>query len=185
MAQEDFVGVTFPTASKLGTAGNEGPATILRGDVNVATYVDGRAGNDFVAGGNEDDWVVGGAGNDILYGGRGNDTFLFRGTDQVNGLDRDVIGDLNFGTGANADRIALSGFGQTFAGVDLQITGGGLGVNLYSYADVKELDDANSFVSVSQLGANGLRISITAGDGQIQNIDIVNGWSDYAALLIV
>lgn len=185
MARADFQGVTFPTATKFGTAGNDGGPGIgvLRGNVNVATYVDGGKGNDFVAGGNEDDWIVGGDGSDVLFGGKGNDTFLFRGGDQVGAVDRDIISDLNFGSGPDADRIALSGFDQTFEGAGLQLTQGGVGVNLYSYEDVKILDEANSFVSVSQLGANGLRISITAGDGQIQHIDIVNGWSEYSAVL--
>lgn len=150
----------------LGGAGND--------DLHAGSgdYLDGGVGNDVLRGGKGDDWILGGSGNDQLWGGKGADQFRFYGTDLLysNGTgqavtkhsETDKIYDLNF---AEHDKLVFDKFdastfvGASAKGLNVQLTGGGTGAILDSYADIAELVKYDpSHVSVSQKGSTGVLI---------------------------
>ena len=76
-----------------------------------ADVLEGGDGNDTIRGGDGTDRIIGGDGTDQLYGDGGQDTFVF-GTGSTGSRiqdEFDTINDLTIGSGADVDRIEVSG----------------------------------------------------------------------------
>ena len=76
-----------------------------------ADVLEGGDGNDTIRGGDGTDRIIGGHGTDQLYGDGGQDTFVF-GTGSTGSRiqdEFDTINDLTIGSGADVDRIEVSG----------------------------------------------------------------------------
>src|SRR5262249_29986879 len=126
------------------------------------------------------------AGDQTLVGGAGADKFWFAGTG-LTGTSNDHVADLNF---AEGDTIAFAKFGAgTFAGIaggnKLAVASGGTGTTLDSFADIAELDQASSAVTVTQEGSTDtLVLTVTDTSGAVQAVHIDHAWAAYQAALI-
>ncbi len=88
--------------------GQESFLASLQSTTVYGNILAGGDGNDVVVGGSDGDVLQGGAGSDELTGGAGADTFLWTGTDNVDGtIEHDVITDFNPGEGDQIDLDAL------------------------------------------------------------------------------
>jgi Ca2+-binding RTX toxin-like protein len=161
------------------------------GDIRATTDVDGTilfggAGNDILRGGRYGDILTGGSGDDQLFGGASGDQFRFFG-DQIEGAsDSDDVYDLNFGAG---DTLVFGSFGAgTFSdsnGVNSfsSPTGADSAAIISSFEGIVNAAAFSDRVTAFREGAgnNNLVLQITDADGQIQNIVISNGYSQYIA----
>jgi Ca2+-binding RTX toxin-like protein len=166
-------------SSVSGTSGND---DISATNNFNGTLLSGGDGNDILRGGRNDDVLVGGAGDDQMFGGAGADQFRFFGT-QIGGTsDTDFIRDLNFGDG---DTIVLGSFGaNTFSDTSgVNAFSGGTSASISSYEGLVQAAAGSDSVTAFRQGAgnNNLVFQITDADGQIQNIVITGGYSQYLA----
>ena len=78
---------------------------------NGADVLDGGAGEDTIRGGDGTDRITGGDGTDQLYGDSGQDTFVFGAGSTGSRIqdEFDTINDLTIGSGADVDRIEVTG----------------------------------------------------------------------------
>jgi VCBS repeat-containing protein len=166
-----------------------GGADEIDGGIAGNDYLDGGAGNDFLIGGTGNDWLIGGLDNDRLSGGLGADQFRFHSY-HVSGVTTDTILDLNFGEG---DLIALinypAGFfkGDDIPGqIDVVNTGEGQGsgVRITGFPGLVALVSATPAATAQRDGqTDNLLVTIDAGGGNVQIININNGWSAYQDLI--
>jgi Ca2+-binding RTX toxin-like protein len=163
---------------QVGTSGTNDVKAAVRG-MDGTTLV-GNAGDDVLRGGKFNDILIGGSGNDQMYGGNGADQFVFSGRTIEGASDRDRIYDLNFGAG---DTIVVGGFKSgTFIdsnGVD----GYGNGANaiISSYAGLVEAASFSDYVTAVRASPfnDNLLFQITNEAGQVQEILISNGWTQF------
>jgi predicted extracellular nuclease len=179
------VSLTVRTAPPVGSTtvlGTRGGDALAGGDGRDSIYA--RAGDDTLDGGLGDDWLNGAQDDDLLTGGAGADEFRFDAREIAGGSDTDTIFDLAFGEG---DKVVFASFGAgTLQGVaggnPLQVLGGGAGAILDAWADFAELAAASAVVTATQLGATDtLVVSVTDTDGDVMNVRINNGLSNYLA----
>lgn len=137
-AGDDFIRGRDGADVLKGDVGND----TLKGGSGIDTLI-GGGGNDAIVGGSDDDRLDGGAGEDVLNGGRdddrltggeGADVFVF-GRDAGN----DVITDFENGV----DQIDLTALGIRPGNIDLVLDA------------VSNAGGGNSFLDLSELGANG------------------------------
>jgi Ca2+-binding RTX toxin-like protein len=165
-------------ANVSGRGGND-TLNAVAGDGD-GTHLDGKGGNDLLQGGRYDDRLVGGAGDDTLLGGGGADQFRFFGNQIEGRSDLDLVLDLNFGEG---DLLVFGEFGRgTFRDVGgVNAYSGGTAATLDSYSDIVAAAAASDLVTASRAApeSNDLLLSVMDADGQVQNISITGGWSQY------
>jgi Ca2+-binding RTX toxin-like protein len=176
-------GSQLPAVAKAAMAtltGRDGADVLNAGDDPLGTLLNGGAGDDRLTGGKHADFLIGGAGNDILTGGAGADQFRFFGT-QIDGKsDLDRIEDLNF---AQGDKLVFGNFAaKTFS----DKAGGfssGTAASFDSYADiVKACADSTLVTGLREsAGSKNLLLRVVNGEGQVQDIVIVNGYAQYLA----
>lgn len=155
----------------------------LRANYNDAdgTIINGGLGDDILRGGSYNDILNGGGGDDQYFGGGGADQFRFFGT-QIDGpSDTDYVYDLNFGEG---DTIVLGDFAAgsfTSAGGVNSFDGGDSAI-ISSYEGLANLVADSASVTASRKGdTDVLIITITDGDGQIQEIHLSNSYAAYTS----
>jgi Ca2+-binding RTX toxin-like protein len=146
------------------------------------TILNGGAGNDILRGGKYNDILTGGAGDDQSFGGDGADQFRFFG-DQIDGAsDSDDIYDLDFSEG---DTLVFGNFGEgTFSDTDgVNAFNNGSAAQISSFEGIVNAAAGSTNVTAFREGAgnNNLVLQITDADGQVQNIVITNGYSQYIA----
>jgi len=145
------------------------------------TLIDAGAGNDTLRGGNHDDTMIGGAGDDQMFAGTGADEFRFFGTDIEGASDRDRLYDLNFGEG---DTLRFEGFAAgTFAdGSFIDANEDGSAALISSYRGLVEAVDSGDVTAFRQSPYNdNLVVRLTNETGQVQELLITAGWSQYSA----
>lgn len=125
----------------------EGTTTFGVGN-ELANRLTGNAGGNWLLGGDGDDILAGEGGNDVLFGQAGADMFVF-----APGSGADLIGDFAPGS----DRIDLSAFGYSWAGVQEAMgqNGGDTFINLLN-GDIVVLQG----VTISQLGQGDFLLSV-------------------------
>ena len=122
----ELIALTGTATSVQGGAGNE---TIGIANGNLASTLDGAAGDDVLWGGSGNDMLIGGMGNDVLVGGAGNDSMSGGAGDDAYSVDS--IGDVvteDAGGGFDAVYVSVSGW---VAGNSLEVialTGGATSV---------------------------------------------------------
>jgi Ca2+-binding RTX toxin-like protein len=146
------------------------------------TVINAGAGNDTLRGGNYDDILTGGAGSDKMFGGRGADQFRFFGDQIEGGRDTDFIYDLNFGDG---DTLVFGTFGaNTFAdtaGVNA-FAGGSAAIISSFQGIVNAAAGSDSVTAYRESNTNdNLILVVTDADGELQQIVITGGYSQYLA----
>jgi Ca2+-binding RTX toxin-like protein len=166
-------------SSVSGTSGNDDITAVNNPN---GTLLSGGNGDDILRGGRSNDILVGGGGNDQMFGGGGADQFRFFG-DQIEGSsDTDFIRDLTFGDG---DTLVLGNFGAgTFSdGNGVNAFSGGSAASISSYEGIVQAASGSTNVTAFRqaAGNNNLVFQITDADGQIQNIVITGGYSQYLA----
>ena len=146
------------------------------------SILDAGAGNDVLRGARFDDILSGGSGDDQMFGGGGADQFRFFGNQIDGASDRDRVFDLNFAAG---DTLV---FGSYAAGTFTDTGGvnafaGGTSAIIGSFTGLVEAA-ANS-TSVTALRAspnnNNLLLTVTNGNGQVQEILITDAWSQFVS----
>jgi Ca2+-binding RTX toxin-like protein len=173
------------------TTGSDGVKATVTGtggadDLRATNDPDGSnmqagAGNDILRGGSANDWILGGAGDDQMSGGGGADQFRFYGNQIEGTSDTDRIYDLSFQDG---DTIVFGSFGTgTFGGAGVNAFSNGTAAIIDSYADVVAAASHSNLVTALRASPHNdnLTLQITDVDGQIQNITITGGWSQYVA----
>jgi Ca2+-binding RTX toxin-like protein len=144
------------------------------------THINAGAGNDVLRGGKFADWLVGGMGDDSLVGGAGGDQFRFFGTQIEGASDTDRLFDLNF---AEGDTLVFNNFGLNtfFKTGGVNAVNGGTGAILDSYADIVAAAASSELVTAVRASPsnNNLIVRVTDIDGQVQELLISNGWSNY------
>jgi VCBS repeat-containing protein len=142
--------------------------------------INAKAGSDILRGGKFNDILTGGAGDDLMSGGTGADQFRFYG-DQIEGAsDLDKVFDLDF---AQGDTLVFGSFGANtfFKAGGVNAFSGGTAAILDSYADIVSAAAASDLVTAKRASPfnDNLILSVTDADGQIQQISISGGWSQY------
>jgi Ca2+-binding RTX toxin-like protein len=162
-----------------GTAGsNDASAT----NNPNGSYLETGGGNDTLRGGRYDDILDGGEGNDSMFGGGGADQFRFFGNNISMGQDTDRIFDLSF---AEGDKLVLGNYGSgTFsdtAGVDG--FNGGRDAIITSYEGIVNAANGSANVTAFRQGSgnDNLVFRVIDADGDIQDIVITGGYSQYIA----
>lgn len=157
------------------------------GDIRATNDVDGTilnagAGDDVLRGGSFNDILSGGMGDDSMFGGAGADQFRFFG-DQIEGAsDTDDVYDLNFGEG---DTLVFGNYGgatfTTASGVNS--FNGGAAAIISSYEGIVNAAASSTNVTAFRQGSgnDNLVLQITDADGQVQNVVITGGYSQYIA----
>jgi Ca2+-binding RTX toxin-like protein len=149
---------------------------------NDGTMIRGNGGNDTLRGGSDNDILIGGRGDDWLWGGRGAGQFRFFGNEIDGPSDRDRIFDLTFGEG---DTLVFGNFGGgTFTkAAGLNGFGNGTSAIISSWEGLVNAAAFSDLVTATRGGANNdnLLLKITNATGQVQEIMITNGWSQYLA----
>lgn len=162
--------------------------------------LNGKLGDDQLAGGPQNDWLIGGKGSDQMFGGAGADQFRFdaaktaAGYGDVNNGDTHTIWDLNF---AEHDKFVFtnytndSGFTETgVAGADLNVVGGsspGLIVSSWKgMAEFVNQSQGNAFDWHAEQGHTTASRTSALNNNLVLSHDnyhviVVNGWADYAA----
>lgn len=130
-----------------------------------ADVLEGGDGNDTIRGGDGNDRITGGDGTDQLYGNSGQDTFVF-GANPPNTRvqdEFDTINDLTIGSGADVDRIEVTGH-TAMSGT------------LYSFST----SPTNLFQAISEI-----RYAVLAGDtdNQATVFSIQNEFYFYASFI--
>ena len=156
----------------------------LRANVADAdgTSIQAGGGNDTLRGGKFDDLLTGGSGDDQMFGGAGADQFRFFG-DQVEGAsDRDRIFDLSFAAG---DKLVFGSFaGGTFTdSVGVNAFAGGSSAIIGSLSGLVEAAAASTSVTALRASPNNnnLLLTISNGNGQVQEILITDAWTQFVA----
>jgi len=145
------------------------------------TVIDAGAGNDTLRGGNADDIMIGGAGDDQMFAGRGADEFRFFGTDIEGASDTDRLYDLTFGSG---DVLTFEGFGAgTFSdGAYIDANEDGSGALISSYLGLVGAARSGDVTAFRQSPYNdNLVVRVTNEAGQVQELFITAGWSQFTA----
>jgi endonuclease/exonuclease/phosphatase family metal-dependent hydrolase len=166
-------------AERVGGQGNEDLRAVY-GDRD-GTLIDAGAGNDTLRGGVYDDTLIGGAGDDQMFAGAGADEFRFFGTDIEGASDSDRLYDLNFGEG---DTLSFAGFGAgTFSdGAFIDANQDGTGALISSYKGLVEAAKSDDVTAFRQgAGNNNLVVRIENANGQVQELIITGGWSQFTA----
>jgi Ca2+-binding RTX toxin-like protein len=146
------------------------------------TMIRGGAGNDTLRGGKHDDILVGGRGDDLLFGGLGADQFRFFGT-EIDGLsDRDRIFDLTFSEG---DTLVFGNFKAGTFGDTAGLNGfsNGTAAIISSWQGVVDACAGSDLVTATRFSPfnDNLLLKVTNATGQVQEILITGGWSQYIA----
>jgi Ca2+-binding RTX toxin-like protein len=167
--------------SYVGNGAGDGDIRAVSTDQD-GTILNAGAGNDILRGGRYNDILTGGSGDDKMFGGDGADQFRFFG-DQIEGAsDSDDVYDLDF---AEGDLLVFGNFGGgTFSDVDgVNAFNGGSDARISSYEGIVNAAAGSTNVTAFREGAgnNNLVLQITDADGQVQNIVITNGYSQYIA----
>jgi Ca2+-binding RTX toxin-like protein len=161
-----------------GKAGND-DVLANYGDTD-GTMIRGGAGNDTLRGGNHDDILVGGRGDDWLWGGAGADQFRFFGNEIDGAGDRDRIFDLKFGEG---DTLVFGAFKAGTFGDTAGLNGFSSGTSAIISSWEGVVDAARGSTDFTALRASihndNLLLKIVNSVGQVQEILITNGWSQY------
>jgi Ca2+-binding RTX toxin-like protein len=147
------------------------------------TMIRGGAGDDILRGSRYNDILIGGSGDDQMFGGVGADQFRFFGNELTGASDRDRIYDLTFGEG---DVLV---FGSFAAGTFSKLAGvngfsGGTSAVISSYEGIVNaatFSDSVTALRASQFNDNLLLKVTNATTGQVQEILITGGWSQYVA----
>jgi Ca2+-binding RTX toxin-like protein len=146
------------------------------------TMIRGGAGNDTLRGGNHDDILVGGKGDDWLWGGAGADQFRFFGNEIDGASDRDRIFDLKFGEG---DTLVFGNFKTGTFGDTAGLNGftNGTAAIISSWEGVVDAARGSADFTATRFSQfnDNLLLKITNSTGQVQEILITNGWSQYLA----
>jgi Ca2+-binding RTX toxin-like protein len=144
------------------------------------TMIRGGAGDDVLRGGKFADILIGGSGNDQMYGGAGADQFRFFGNQIEGTSDRDRIYDLTFGDG---DVLV---FGSFAAGTFSKLAGvngfsGGASAVISSYEGIVNAAAFSDNVTAGRASQynDNLLLKVTNAAGQVQEIVITGGWSQY------
>ena len=146
------------------------------------TILNAGAGNDILRGGAYNDILSGGSGDDQMFGGDGADQFRFFG-DQQTGLDTDRVYDLDFSEG---DTLVFGNWGAgTFnedTGVDA-LNPSNNGAIISSWEGVVNAVNFSGNVTANREapGNDNLVLTITDADGDVNNIVITGGYSQYIA----
>lgn len=130
-----------------------------------ADVLEGGDGNDTIRGGDGNDRITGGDGTDQLYGNSGQDTFVFGANPSNTRVqdEFDTINDLTIGSGADVDRIEVTGH-TAMSGT------------LYSFST----SPTNLFQAISEI-----RYAVLAGDtdNQATVFSIQNEFYFYASFI--
>jgi Ca2+-binding RTX toxin-like protein len=143
------------------------------------TMIDGAGGNDTLRGGSYDDVLIGGTGDDQMFGGKGADEFRFFGDGIEGGADRDRLYDLSFDQG---DVIRFEGYGAgTFGDAAyVDATDDGTGALISGWRGLVEAARSDDVTAFRQgAGNNNLVVRVTNAEGQVQEIVITGGWSEF------
>jgi Ca2+-binding RTX toxin-like protein len=145
------------------------------------TMLRGGAGDDVLRGGRYNDILIGGSGDDWMYGGVGADQFRFFGNELTGASDRDRIFDLTFGDG---DVLVFGSFAAGTFGKLAGVNGFSSGTSavISSYEGIVNAARFSDNVTATRGGAynDNLLLKITnATTGQVQEILISNGWTQY------
>jgi hypothetical protein len=146
------------------------------------THLFGQGGNDILRGGKFDDLLVGGKGDDQMFGGAGADQFRLFGNQIDGASDRDRIFDLNFGEG---DVLVFGSFASnTFtdaSGVNAYT--GGTSATINSFLGLVQAAGASNDVTALRASPfnDNLLLKVTNADGQVQEILISNGWTQFVS----
>ncbi len=161
-----------------GTSGDDDLRAVY-GDVD-GTIFDALAGDDIMRGGNYNDIFNGGAGDDEMFGGLGADEFRFFANTIDGGQDTDFVYDLNFGQG---DVLNIANFGAgTFAmSAGVNAWNGGSNAVIRSYEGIVNAVNGSANVTAFRAGEfnDDLILRVLDTDGDVQNIYISNGFSQY------
>ena len=146
------------------------------------TMLRGMGGDDILRGGRYNDILIGGSGDDWMFGGVGADQFRFFGNEITGASDRDRIFDLTFSEG---DVLVFGSFAAgTFskmAGVNGFSSGTSAVISSYEgIVNAAAFSDSVTAVRQSQYNDN-LLLKVTNSTGQVQEILISGGWSQYVA----
>lgn len=157
------------------------------GDIRATNDPDGTilnagGGDDILRGGRFNDILDGGAGDDQMFGGAGADQFRFFGTKVEGAYDTDYIRDLTFGEG---DTLVFGDFGGgTFSSTSgVNAFNGGASAIISSYDGIVAAAAGSDAVTAFRSSPynDNLNLQVTDADGQVQNIVITGGWSQYVA----
>jgi len=149
------------------------------------SFLDAGAGDEKLRGGRYDDILDGGSGVDVMFGGAGADQFRFYGNLIEGGSDTDRIFDMSFGSG---DTLVLGNYGSgTFsdaAGVDGFNNGSDAIIS--SWQGVVNAVNASANVTALKTAPgnpnnDNMTLRIIDADGDVQDIVITGGWSQYLA----
>jgi Ca2+-binding RTX toxin-like protein len=144
------------------------------------TMIRGGAGNDTLRGGKFDDILVGGKGDDMLWGGAGADQFRFFGNEIDGTSDRDRIFDLKFGEG---DVLVFGGYKAGTFGDTAGLNGftSGTAAVISSWQGVVDACAGSADVTATRFSPynDNLLLKLTNSAGQVQEILITGGWSQY------
>jgi Ca2+-binding RTX toxin-like protein len=167
--------------------GDSGNNDLQATDDPDGTTLFARDGNDILRGRRGNDILDGGGGDDQMFGGGGADQFRFFGSRIDGPSDTDFIRDLTF---ADGDTLVLGDFGAgTFSDAEGVNAFGPAGSNDGSAAVISSFEgivnaaagSTNVTAFRQSQGNNNLVFQITDADGQIQNIVITGGYSQFIA----
>lgn len=166
-------------ANVSGTSGDD--------DIRVTNDPDGTrlfggAGNDILRGGRFDDILNGAGGDDQMFGGGGADQFRFFGTDIDGPSDRDFIRDLTFGDGDTLvfGRFAEGTFSDT-SGVNAFSNGTSAIISSFEGIVAAAAGSENVTAFRQGSGNDNLVFRVINADGQVQDIVITGGYSQFIA----
>ena len=99
--------LSFEEIRKLALIGSDNADT-TSGYIDMDNFIDAKAGNDTIYGGDKNDTLIGGTGNDTLNGGNGDDTYIYNLGDEVDTITETNGNDtIKFGEGINKDDLIV------------------------------------------------------------------------------
>jgi Ca2+-binding RTX toxin-like protein len=172
LADKTFVGGTIGTNDLRATNDTDG------------SYLFARGGDDTLRGGRFDDVLEGGAGNDAYFGGGGADQFRFNGATIEGASDKDFVRDLTF---TDNDTLVFNNFANGIFSDDTGVNAvaNGTGAIISSYAGiVNAVEHSGGLITAERFGTtDSLVLSVNNGMGQIEHVQISDGWNAYMAAL--